>query len=272
MRLEPCYIDGSAGRLFALLVAPDSRPSEGIVYCPPFAEEANRARRTAVLCARRLTDFGVATLIVDPYGCGDSEGNFGEARWEIWVDDIARGVNYLRNEGVERTSLVGLRLGACLAGDYAASADSAVHRLVLWQPVVKGASFLTQFLRLRSAHEMIASGSGVSTSELRETLASGTPVEVAGYELAPELFRAVESLDLEAMGAPPVSSISWIEIGMQGRDGVSRPSAAVIDRWSDSGANVEVSPVVGERIWDTQEITIGNSLIDATVERFRHAG
>lgn len=272
MRLEPFYLDGSAGRVFALLIAPDSRPSEGIVYCPPFAEEANRARRTAVLCARRLADLGVATLIVDPYGCGDSEGNFGEARWEIWLDDVARGVTYLRNQGVERASLIGLRLGACLAGEYAASAEPAVDRLLLWQPVVKGASFLTQFLRLRSAHEMIASGSGVSTSELRETLASGTPLEIAGYEVAPELFSAVDLLDLEAMDPPPVSSISWIEIGIQGREGVSRPSASVIDAWSDAGAIVDVSPVGGERIWDTQEITIGGPLIDATVARFRHAG
>jgi alpha-beta hydrolase superfamily lysophospholipase len=50
--------------------------------------------------------------------------------------------------------LWGLRLGALLALDAAPLCDPAPAGFVLWQPVVSGEQFLTQFLRLRVASAM----------------------------------------------------------------------------------------------------------------------
>ncbi len=53
-------------------------------------------------------------------------------------------------------SLWGLRLGALLALDFAREiSKKKLDRFILWQPVISGDSFLTQFLRLRLANEML---------------------------------------------------------------------------------------------------------------------
>ena len=105
MALEAFFLNGSAGRLFALLIRPNGSQaapvSRSVLYCPPFAEEANRTRRAAVLLGRRLADIGVASLIVDPYGTGDSEGDFSDARLSIWQDDLGIAADWLSEQGPE---------------------------------------------------------------------------------------------------------------------------------------------------------------------------
>ncbi|HEY9550049.1 MAG TPA: hypothetical protein VIR45_11165, partial [Kiloniellaceae bacterium] len=87
--MEALCLDGPAGPLFAVhhAAAPASRQGLGLVYLPPFAEEMNRSRRMAALQARRLAALGVDDLLLDPFGTGDSAGDFGDARWEIWRED-----------------------------------------------------------------------------------------------------------------------------------------------------------------------------------------
>ena len=88
-RLCPLFIDGTAGRLFAIYLAPaPEAPRRGaVLYLPPFAEEMNRSRRMVLLQARRMVELGYQVLIVDLYGTGDSEGDFADARWAIWRAD-----------------------------------------------------------------------------------------------------------------------------------------------------------------------------------------
>ncbi len=129
MALEAFFLNGSAGRLFALLIRPNGSQaapvSRSVLYCPPFAEEANRTRRAAVLLGRRLADIGVASLIVDPYGTGDSEGDFSDARLSIWQDDLGIAADWLSEQGMDRISLLGVRLGACVATRFAVDCDRA---------------------------------------------------------------------------------------------------------------------------------------------------
>ncbi len=70
-------------------------PRGALLYLPPFAEEANRSRRMAVLQARRLAARGWPVLLLDPFGTGDSAGAFHEARWELWLADAARAAAWL---------------------------------------------------------------------------------------------------------------------------------------------------------------------------------
>ena len=86
---RPFYLPGADGPLFCLLQAPppDTAPRGALVYLPPFAEEANRSRRMAVLQTRRLAARGWAVLLLDPFGTGNSGGSFPEARWETWQKD-----------------------------------------------------------------------------------------------------------------------------------------------------------------------------------------
>ena len=53
------------------------------MYAHPFCEEMNKARRMAALQSRRLAALGYSVLQIDLFGCGDSSGDFADAR-EIW--------------------------------------------------------------------------------------------------------------------------------------------------------------------------------------------
>jgi exosortase A-associated hydrolase 2 len=188
---QPFFLEGGLGPLFCLLFAPapNMLPRGTILYLPPFAEEANRSRRMAVLQAGRLAARGWAVLLLDPFGTGDSAGEFREARWDQWLADAGRAANWLAACWPDRPiTLWGLRLGALLAADLAARETNRFSRLLFWQPLLRGDRFITQFLRLRTAAAMTV-GEKESSEDLRARLADDEILEVAGYELAPDLVR-----------------------------------------------------------------------------------
>ena len=174
----------------------------------------NKSRRMAALQSRMLAARGFAVLQIDLFGCGDSSGDFGDASWEIWQQDVMRGMQWLRQRGGRNVTLWGLRLGALLALDAARLCDPAPDGFVLWQPVVSGEQFLTQFLRLRVASEMIAGGRGEGNRARRNcatSLNAGAVLEIAGYDLAPELARAIDGLKLAEL-APRDAPVHWLEV------------------------------------------------------------
>lgn len=147
----------------------------------------NKSRRMAAMQSRAFAETGFGVLQIDLYGCGDSDGEFGDARWNIWKADLASAYGWIRNRTPVPVSLWGLRLGALLALDFASDLEKPVDKVILWQPVLDGASFLNQFLRLRLASEMFFNATGpkgAGTAALRERLANGETLEVAGYELS----------------------------------------------------------------------------------------
>ncbi len=127
-----------------------------IIYIHPFGEEMNKSRRMAAMQARTFAAMGFGVLQIDLFGCGDSSGEFSDARWDIWKQDVSFARNWLENRISAPVSLWGLRLGALLALDFARSQAETIDRIILWQPVINGESFLNQFLRLRMANEMLA--------------------------------------------------------------------------------------------------------------------
>jgi len=222
----------------------------------------NKSRRMAALQARAFAARGYNVLQLDLYGCGDSGGDFGAARWDLWKEDIALAVDWLRRHAEAPIHLWGLRLGALLALDYARRGGQSFAGLLLWQPVVSGAQFMTQFLRLRVAGEMLAGGdAGNGTDQLRAQLRSGKTLEVAGYELAPQLASAIERLELAAL-APRNVPARWFEVNAEVKPspGLQRAARA----WSAAGAEVHLHAVRGEPFWSSVEITECAELIAAT--------
>ncbi|MGI4849783.1 MAG: serine aminopeptidase domain-containing protein [Janthinobacterium lividum] len=169
---EPFFLDANPGQRFCLYHAPSTiAPSPSaigalggaatacrgaLVMVHTFAEEMNRSRRMCAMQARALADAGIAVLVVDLYGCGDSSGDFGDARWQIWLDDLLLAKRWLEQRCGVVAGYLGLRLGALLALNAAADASTPVGPLVLWQPVLRGATYLTQFLRLRQAAQLLS--------------------------------------------------------------------------------------------------------------------
>lgn len=266
---EPFFLKAGVGERFCLYHAPDSgMPIRGaLVYVHPFAEEMNKSRRMAALQARAFAKAGFAVLHIDLFGCGDSSGDFAEARWDIWRDDVLAASSWLEARTGMVTSLWGLRLGALLALDLAADSNQKFEGLLLWQPVISGEQFLTQFLRMRLAGDMLGNGGQQSggTQEMRKQMAAGESLEIAGYALAPELAASIDGLkaaDLVVTSMP----VHWFElVGEVGRP-LPPAAARVADAWEVRGVDLHRHVVAGKPFWSTQEIEECPALVSATTE------
>lgn len=261
----PLYVDGGAGRCFAMLFSPGDRPAAlGCLFVPPFAEEMNKSRRMAALLGAALADAGVPTLIPDLWGTGDSGGDFADARWEIWQADLQAAAGLLRDQGVGSVALVALRFGALLALDVLDRLPLPVSRLVLWQPVVSGSQYLTQFLRLRVA-SALAEGGGATVRAVRDELERAGSVEIGGYELPLALARAMEGARLDAAGPAIRCPVDWLDVSSDPDRPLAPPVREAVDGWRRAGVAVAVERVRGDAFWATQEITEVPDLVAATV-------
>jgi exosortase A-associated hydrolase 2 len=222
----------------------------------------------AALQARRLAAEGFWVLQIDLLGCGDSSGDFADARWNLWIRDVSAAVDWLK-ERVHAVSLWGLRLGALLAADIARNPPVRMDHLLLWQPVLTGGQFMTQFLRLRLASEMLADGAARSAiDELRARLARGDSLEIAGYQLHPELAAAIEQLNLAAL-APALKHIDWLEVGDDSAAPLRPASRRVLEAWRAGGVEARTGVVAGEPFWSTIEIAECEALLRATTEAMK---
>lgn len=269
---QPLYLDGTAGRLFAVYYPPaaDRDRRRAAVFAPPFAEEMNRARRMTALLGRRLAGLGIGLMVVDPIGTGDSDGDFADGGWRQWRDDLATAATWLRGQGVETVDLVGLRLGAALALDLARNAVHPIGRIVLWQPVTSGKVMFNQFLRIALAASM-GESDRVTTTALRQRLAAGETLEVAGYALTPGLAAEIEAVALETLAPPAGTDLAWLEVSSAAAAELSPAGRKVIDAWRGSHGDIPAAVVAGEPFWAIQEVTVAPALVEATATLYAEA-
>lgn len=262
--ITPFFLDGDSIRLFCVMVSPSERePVGGVLYLHPFAEEMHKSRRMAALTARALAEKGLAVLLLDLTGCGDSQGDFADASWSGWRKDALLAYEWLSARTRARVSLWGLRTGATLGLDICRELPG-LERLILWQPVTNTDLFLNQFLRIRLASEMLAGGQAKSgTKELRARLDGNDSIEVGGYGLSPVMAKELGGRQSET--APPPCPVRWLEIGAQEGNDLTPASQRIADAWRDSGASVLTRTVKGDPFWSTQEISECSALIDATL-------
>jgi exosortase A-associated hydrolase 2 len=231
-----------------------------IVYVHPFAEEMNKSRRMAALQSRAFAAAGCSVLQIDLLGCGDSSGDFGDARWEAWVDDIVRACEWLQRTADAPLWIWGLRAGCLLAVAAAAQLGRPCHFL-FWQPPGAGKPLLQQFLRLKLAADM-AAGKGLMDG-LRRQLANGEPVEIAGYALGAELANGLEQARLTAPAA--AGRVEWIELSSRDDPTLLPASQVSADQWRAAGWSLRTQVVNGAAFWQTVEIEEAPNLIDATL-------
>jgi len=259
------FLPAETGRRFCIH-HPGARDGAGpgIVYAHPFCEEMNKARRMAALQSRRLAAAGYAVLQIDLFGCGDSSGDFADASWEAWKQDLRTALAWLKSRVRGPLGLWGLRLGATLAADVARDPDLGIEQLLLWQPVVSGELLLTQFLRLRLAAEMLADGAAQSgVRELRESLRGGLAQEIGGYTLHPRLAAQIDALRLADI-VPAVKRVHWLEVTAAEEPKLSPASQRAMEAWRSKGLGVRATAVKGEAFWSTLEITECEALLAAT--------
>lgn len=265
---RPFILQGSRGGLCAVYFAPHdgTSPRGDVLVVPPFAEEMNRCRAMVSLQARAWAELGVGTLVLDPYGTGDSAGEFVEATWDQWRDDLRRGIAWLEGQANGCRALLALRLGAAMAGELARGCAS-VRNLLLWQPVLSGKTFYTQFLRIRIAAEMNLPDRVKTTQELRQLSAAGQAVEVSGYEVGAELATALDAVVFDTADWPARVQVDWFEVHAASDPALAPISLKAIESLQAAGAAVHAQAVAGPAFWQVHERELAPHLIEAMARR-----
>lgn len=239
-----------------------------LIHLQPFAEEMNKSRRMTAMAARRLAQRGYAVLQIDLHGSGDSDGDFGDATWASWRQDIHTAHAWLRQRHDAMAAplwLWGLRAGCLLAAEALAELNERVG-LLFWQPATSGKQHLQQFLRLKVAGEMMSGDSKGVMAALKQSLADGTSVEIAGYTLSPDLARGLDAAELTPPpGSGPHARLVWIELSSRPDPALAPASVKCIERWQAAGWQLESAVVPGPTFWQTVEIEEAPALIDATL-------
>ena len=260
--------NGRSGQRFYLFhPAQNEAPRGSVLYVHPFAEEMNKSRRMAALQARALARAGYAVLLIDLLGCGDSSGDFGDATWQDWVRDVVHGCHWLRDRLDAPLWLWGLRAG-CLLAVQAMRQLANPCNFIFWAPATSGKIQLQQFLRLKVAADLLGGNAKGVTEELRQQLAAGASIEVAGYRVSPGLANGME----QSVLAPPASvppqqppRLEWFEMSTREDAALSPVTAKAITLWRQSGFALRSHIVHGPSFWQTAEIEDAPALIAATV-------
>ena len=261
-----CFIPGARGQLFAALrhPGPGRTCTRALLCVMPLAEEMNRSRRLVALQSRVLAAAGMAVLCVDPYGCGDSEGEFADADWQTWVDDLHAARDWLGTRTGLPVDVWAIRHGALLAADAFRAALPQV--VLLWQPVVSGSAALREMLRVSVASGMLNGRDrprGVDA--LREALFAGETIDVGGYPITPQLARALDAASLDPWPFGDARG-AWIEVSGNPPEAQGRPGAPAADRCRIPGGTLHERVVTGRRFWSAPDVFEFDELITETVQ------
>ena len=265
--VEVSFIPGRKGQLFAMHRPPEKigPHSECFVLAPSFAEEMNRCRYMCTLLAQGITKHGHGYLSVDPYGTGDSAGEFVDANWETWCEDLIAACDYARTLGYSRITLFGIRIGALLVLDVA-ERITQLQRIILWQPVISGKTALTQFLRIRIAASLDREESGGTVADFEKELDAGQPIQVAGYDVSPALYRSIQAASLENHLDFKAVPVAWFNTLASADRKTPQFEASFLERWRKENLRIKHFTVIGPSYWAVHERTLAPTLVDATVE------
>ncbi|MET0323526.1 MAG: hydrolase 2, exosortase A system-associated [Duganella sp.] len=264
MTALPFFLAAPGGQRFCLFHPAPAASRGAILYVHPFAEELNKSRRMAAMQARAYAQAGFQVLQIDLYGCGDSSGDFGDARWQLWHDDLDLAARWLRQRCAGPLYVWGLRLGALLALEGARRLQP--DGLILWQPVVSGCAHLHQFARLQSAARLFAAAAPEASG------ATGASDEIAGYSIAAPLAAAI--MAAEAAPWQPACPVHWLELAAPVADrppALQPASRLVVDGWRQAGAVIEAAAIADTPFWHSTEIVEAPALLAASLAALEHA-
>lgn len=203
-----CFFFGSSERsLFGVYQPPKGRVAreEGIVLCYPMGQEYMRSHRAFRQLSNLLSRAGYHVLRFDYYATGDSMGESEEASALQWQQDIGTAIEELKdNAGIEKVSLVGLRLGAAMAVQAGAGRPD-VGDVVLWDPIISGERYLENLLEAAAAGE--AEGFGAASADAG-TRKNGETVGVLGFPVTPLLHDEFKELDIKSPGEVVASKLA----------------------------------------------------------------
>ncbi|MDP2811879.1 MAG: hydrolase 2, exosortase A system-associated [Rhodocyclaceae bacterium] len=259
--MKAFFLPVDDGRRFCVYHGAGESPRGAFVYVHPFAEEMNLSRRMAALQARALAAAGHAVLQIDLFGCGDSDGDFGEADWETWIRDVAAAADWLREETGQEVALWGLRAGCLLAVEAARAMRVPPRRFLFWQPVLSGETCWRQFMRLQLTAGLVAGQVADAGAQCRDD--EGRPIEVAGYRLSSGLADGLRAARFDLPTTD--GEIVCVEAGGSG-ESLSPGLAAGIEAWRQAGWRIRSAAVKGDAFWLIPETGDCDALLAATAD------
>jgi pimeloyl-ACP methyl ester carboxylesterase len=187
------------GRTVAVLSRPlEGQKPVGWVICHSLALEQIHLGRLDVLAARALSAAGFPVLRFHGQGYGDSQNSMEVIGLTSHLADAIDAVSVLADRtGVERVGIAGARFGGMVA---ALVADRLrLPLMALWEPVVKGPTYMRDFLRSELLSQ-IAQGEGGGGSDemdhLRTDLTTQGWADIKGFRLSREAHDEIAAVDL----------------------------------------------------------------------------
>lgn len=153
----PQFLPTPRGQVFSVLHPPAETPRGLLLICPPFFHEYARSYRLFSLLGDALAGAGIAVLRFDYVGTGDSDGNDDRFTLDGACSDAAIAADWLRQRypGVP-LSIMGVRGGSHPA--LQATAAGAVHRTLLWQPVLDWTQYVLDLERFDAEQRLTVPG------------------------------------------------------------------------------------------------------------------
>ncbi len=237
-----------------------------VLVVPPFAEELNKCRRLLALCAHSLAAAGAEVWCPDWSGSGDSAGEFADANWSDWVDELCAFDAALAQAAPGTAPVyLALRSGALLLSAAGARLrDFRLARVLLWQPVLDGGRYVQQFLRLRVMTSRL-SGHDETLQALLARLAQGELLEVGGYGLRAQLTAGLAAAQASPASLGAARALTIFEFKNTGAASPSLPVVEFVAACQTLGCVAAVHMVECEQFWATQEICAPAAAIDASL-------
>lgn len=261
--VQPFYIDGARGSLFALYLPPAGRQASAhpVLHVPALAEEMNLSRPLVARTARALQAAGVPVLLVDLFGTGDSAGEFHQASVALWQADLARAANWLAERHPGGAPDLWCNRGGGLLVPALAAHGGAPSRMLLWNPVPRGRQWFDRFARVLQ----LAEGGPAGGLPPRARLAADGILEVAGYRFSAELVAGLDGLALTVPPADQCRELALFEVRQGGQATPSPPLQDFLDRCGAAGLAPTSAVFSGPPYWSTHEDIPVAGLVEESV-------
>lgn len=207
--MRVCFFFGEAEHaLYGVHHPPSSaNQQQAILLCYPYGHEYMRSHRAFVRLSNQLAEAGFHVLRFDYTATGDSAGDDGEGCMDDWLIDIRTAVQELRDiSGIETVSMIGLRLGAALATT-AATSLSNIDRLILWDPVISGTTYLED---LASLHAGYVQDSYHFPNPHKQSIDGLKTEELLGFKYPLKMRKSLSKLDISQLQEIDVRNIILI--------------------------------------------------------------
>lgn len=266
-RITSSFIEGQAGKLFALHYAPNkiANQSECFVVAASLAEEMNRCRYMGTMLAQQLSMRGYGYLVVDAYGTGDSAGDTKDVCWEQTCRDLNTAIQHAFTLGYQHVSLIGIRLGALQVMQVAAKLPN-IKRLIFWQPIINGQAALTQFLRIKIAASIGRNEEPGTIKDFEAQIERGEYLNVAGYDINPEFFNGIKTAHFKNHLESCIFPVGWFTTLTSADRRTPQGDVKLIQEWRNKGSNVSHIEIIGPSFWQAHERTLVPELVEETIK------